>query len=236
MRARLLGELVGVSPHLLRGVETLLLGDAVLRVVATHHAVGPVEDLVPVLDRHTHQLGDDDERELGGAQRDEVAFALRQRLPDDVVARLLDALLEPGDHPGSETAVHQLAGSGVVGRVLVEHEQTLVVDLLLRVLVEHRRLLVRREQLGVAGHVDHVRVPGEGPVALGELRIVVPEDRLLGPQPLQLGVRDAGLGVLIHVIEVDLVALRHSSAPFFSATRLGTSLPGGRTSSNLARI
>ena len=166
---------------------------------------------MPVLDRHTHQLGDDDERQLRRAQRDEVALALGQGLLDDVVTGLLDAFLEPRDHSWREAAVDQLTRPGVLGRVLVEHEHSLLVDLLLRVLVEHRRLLVRREQLGIAGDVDHVGVPRQRPIAVRQLRVVVPEDRRLLTEPLELLVGHTGLGVLVQVVDVD-VQIGHQTA------------------------
>ena len=116
----------------------LFRSHAVLRVIRADHAVGPVEDLVPVLERHAHEVSNQDQRQLGRAQRDEVALTLLYRVVDDLAADLVDALLELADHARGEAAVDEAAGAGVLRRVLVEHQQPQLVELLLRELADQR--------------------------------------------------------------------------------------------------
>src|SRR5436305_652117 len=110
----LLRELVRVHEHLHGRAVCLFRSHAVLRVIRADHAVGPVEDLVPVLERHAHEVSNQDQRQLGRAQRDEVALTLLYRVVDDLAADLVDALLELTDHSRSEATVDQAACPGVV--------------------------------------------------------------------------------------------------------------------------
>ena len=119
----LLGQLLGVHEHLDLGLEHLLVGHRVLRVLGADHAVAPLEDLVAVVAGHADELGDHLERELGGDLDDEVHLvALRHRRVEHLIGELADVRLELPDHPRGEAAVHQLAVPGVVRRVHQQHE------------------------------------------------------------------------------------------------------------------
>ena len=139
----LLRELGGVRVQLHRRVLRHLLGDAVLGVVGPDHAVAPVEQLVAVLLRDAHEVGDHLERELGRDVDDEVALAALGHPVDDVGGALAHRRLELADHPRREALVDEPAVAGVQRRVHVEHEQPLLLEVRL-VGVPHEHEPLRR--------------------------------------------------------------------------------------------
>ena len=144
-----------------------------VRVLAGEHRVGPVEQLLAVLLRHADQVRDGLQRQLGGQLLDEVARAPRGRLLDDPVGPLGHDVLERADRPGREAAGDDVAGAGVLGRVLVEQDHPLQLDVLaldLAAVADDRAVLGRRPVLAVLGDRRDVRVLGHRPVAGAGLR------------------------------------------------------------------
>ena len=68
-------QLHGVPDQLGGRLQRVVVGELGV-VVAADHLVGPVEELVAVLQRHAEQLGDGQQRQLAGDLQDEVAGAL----------------------------------------------------------------------------------------------------------------------------------------------------------------
>jgi hypothetical protein len=107
--------------------ERLLSGfhpGRVLGVVArADQRVAPREDLVAILGGYAGELADDDQRKLGRNLRDEVAFALRSDVIEDLRDDIVDLLLERRDHPWVEALADEIPQTSVAGRVhIYEHE------------------------------------------------------------------------------------------------------------------
>ena len=139
--------------------------DLVLGVVGSDHAVGPVEDLAPVLLGHAQQLGDDEEREFGRDLLDEVGGAALAHRIDDAVGVSDDLRFQVAHDFRGEAFVDQPAVAGVHGRVHVQHHHLLLDQLLVVHVGEEGRALGRGEVLPVPVDGDAVVVAGHGPEA-----------------------------------------------------------------------
>ncbi len=178
-------HLLGVAVHLhgrLAGVDA---GQLVLGVLRADHAVRPVEDHAAVLLGDAEELGDDEQRELGGDLLDEVGPAALAHGVDDPVRVADDLLLEVPHHFGGEALVDEPPVAGVHRRVHVDHHQLLLGQLVVVHLVEQGAPPGRGELLPVAVDVHAVVVAGDGPEpAAGGGRLGVPEG---GRFPAELG-------------------------------------------------
>ena len=114
------GQGVGVGVQLSGRSPVVVTG--VLGVVDADHLVRPVEELLSVLLRDAHNLGDGLEGEFRGYVDHEVTFAVLDHLVDDEGGPVAEVLLEESDHPRGEPSVHQLAVPGVLGRVGGQHK------------------------------------------------------------------------------------------------------------------
>ena len=175
--APLFRELVRVHEHLDRRLLDLLLADRVLGILAADHPVAPLEELVPIFERHAEHLGDHLQRQLGGDVDDEVAIALFERRVEDLRHHLADVRAERVDHARRESAVDQRAVARVIGRVHREHHAALrgQVGRGLGVLERDHAAARLLGGIGdaVAADFDHVVVardhPEAGPAGLGML-------------------------------------------------------------------
>ena len=170
---------VGVQLHrrLLRG----LLSRLVLRVLAADHPVRPVEHPVPVLVGNAQELGDDDQRELGGHVGDEVGGALFDDRVDDQVGGGVDPVVELVDHLRGEPLVDQPAIPGVEGWVHVEHQQLLLREVVVGQVPDEGGLLGRREVLVVSVHLGAIGMGGHRPEP-GAVGLLLPPHRGVLPQ------------------------------------------------------
>ena len=184
-------EPVGVLEHLQLRLLCGREAGAQVGVVRADEQVRPPEELVAVLLRDPHQVGDDDERQLCRAQGDEVTLASGEGFVDDALARLLHCAHEGCCGARGEPAVDEGTQPGVFGRVHVEHHQPLGLQHALVGFAEQRQSFTGGEHLGVAGDRDDVGVPGHGPEAFGELRVRVAVDGGLAAQPGEGRVGDA---------------------------------------------
>lgn len=164
------GHVHGVREDLGGGLRPDLGGDGELGIVVPDHLVGPVEDLGAVVLGYADQLGDGLQGQLRGDGRDEVEGAvLGAGALDDRRGPVAQPLLQRPDGPGREPALHDLPYAGVLGRIHVQQDEPLSVDRIpFDVLVEpdDRGVEVGGEDLGVGGHVLHIRVAGHRPVPL----------------------------------------------------------------------
>ena len=71
-----------------------------LGILVADHLIGPVEQLLAVFLRHTHQPGDGLQRQLTRHLFDEVAGALGRRGLDDAPRALGEVVAQPLDRPG----------------------------------------------------------------------------------------------------------------------------------------
>ena len=198
--------------------------DLVLGVVRADHAVGPVEDLAPVLLGHPEQLGDDQERQLGRDLLDEVGCAALAHRVDDAVRIPDDLLLQVAHQLRGEPLVDQAAVPGVHGRVHVQHHHALLRQLIVVHVGEEGRVLGRGEALPVPVHRDAVVVVGDGPEATPVGRLLgVPVHRGFGPEPPEPLVGDAGH----EVAPVDEVDLFETHGPPFSLEPAQPAQPAG---------
>ena len=179
------GQLLRVAVDLHGRLAGVRVRDLVLGVLGADHAVGPVEDHAAVLLGHAEELGDDEERELGGHLLDEVGRAPLADRVDDPVGVPDDLLFQVAHHLGGEALVDQPAVARVHGRVHVDHHELLLRQLVVVHLVEQRAPPRRGVVLPVAVDVDTVVVAGDGPeAAAGRHLLGVPVD---GRLPAQLG-------------------------------------------------
>ena len=139
----------------------------VLRVVAADQLVRPLEHESTVFLRDAHDLGDRLQRQLRRDVGDEVRGATLDHVVDDDRRAVTEVLLEQTDHPRREPLVHQQAVARVLGRIHVQHHHAASVGATpVGVVVPDRRAAeLRREQLGVAVHVDEVTVLHDIPEA-----------------------------------------------------------------------
>jgi hypothetical protein len=93
---------------------------AVGSFLVSDHLVRPVEELLAVLLRHTHQPGDRLQRKFTRHLLDEVTRALRRGLLNDVVRTLAKFFAQGFDGARGECARDDLAQVRVVRGVLVE--------------------------------------------------------------------------------------------------------------------
>ncbi len=204
-------ELLGIHEHLDLRLHHALFGDGVFRVLATDHAIRPVEQPVTVFGRHTQELGDGLERELGGDLDHEVAFtAFVEDAVDDHAALLAHVILERSDHPRRESSIHQLPVPGVIRRIHREHEVARTTELLgallagLVELLDHHHTatrLVGRRRFPVAVEGRDVLVGRDHPEARA-VRFVVMVDRCVLAQVREPLVRNAA-GEDVAAQEVD---------------------------------
>src|SRR5699024_6035397 len=117
---------------------------------------------------------------------------------DDVLGTLGQRAAQPGDRPRGEPARDDAAQLGVLGRVLVEQDVALQLDVLARQVVgepDDRRVLPRRVGRVVTGDLADQVVAGDRPVAVvveaadAGLLVHPPHRRVL-TQLRELGVRD----------------------------------------------
>ena len=96
------------------------------RVEGGRRGGAPAQEVLPPLDGHPEQVGDDEDRQLGGVGVDEVdgAAAEFQRVEQGVGGPLHDGL-EGGGGARGERPAHQPAEAGVVGRVDDQHGRRL---------------------------------------------------------------------------------------------------------------
>ncbi|GGR15056.1 hypothetical protein GCM10010282_04150 [Streptomyces roseolus] len=165
----------------------------------------PVEDPGAVLLGDADEFGDGLERQFDGDLGDEADAVVGAfggggpRLLGDRAGAGARGGLQAADGARGEAALDDLADPGVLGRVHVEHDQLLDVDLLASdalVEADDRGVLLGGEQLGVRGDVLDVGVAGDGPAPLvveagGAARLGTPPDRGGAPQLRELGERDA---------------------------------------------
>ncbi len=110
--------------------------------------------------------------------------------------------------------------AGVERRIHVEHEQSLLLDLFLGHVPDERRLLGRREVLGVAVHRHAVVVLGHGPEA-GTVGLLVPVDRVLLTES-----REPLVGNLRHEVGRVAESISLRSTRSSSAAPVGLGWPG----------
>ncbi len=187
-------QLHGVPHHFARRGQRVVVRE--LRVVASDHLVGPVEQLATVFRRNPEQAGDRLQRQLGGHLKDEVARALLGCALCDLLRTLTKVGPQPLDGARSEAAGDDLAQPAVFGVVHHDHRRPAGFDLALRLIfrvARHDGLLGRREDVGAQRDLADVAVLGHHPVAavaepalIG--RLLIPPDRR----------RAAQLGQLLH--------------------------------------
>ena len=152
-------------------------------IVATDHAVGPVEDLAAVLDRNTDHLGDRLQRQLRREILDELSVALFAHLVDDRVGAVLEVVLQQADHPRGEPSRHDAAEASVLRSVEFDH-QALVHGLrhgVVEVRLVHLGAAgVRREEIGLTVDLFQVGLTGDGPVARPLIALVDPVHAWVG--------------------------------------------------------
>ena len=213
---RLRGELVHVGVELEERRPLVVAG--VLGIVRADHLVRPLEEQMPVLLRHAHDVGDRLQGQFGGELLDEVAAARLDDAVDDHARAVAQVLLDQADHARGEALVDQLAVAGVLGRIGVEHQDArgcrtapsftgrspmsnmFVPPSLGRVRL---RVAVDLDQIGMLDDVPEA-APG---------REVVPGHRILGAQPAKPLVMLTALES-IHVQQVDTRPLSSSATPF----------------------
>jgi len=168
----------------------------VLRIVIADHLVRPGEDLAPVFLRYPQQFGDRLQWKLGGHVGDEVPGAVRHGHPDDPFRTRRQRLAQAADRPRRETPRDDPAQLGVLRWVDVEQDEPLHIKRLrgdgLRV-ADDRSLLLARVEVAGAGHLQHVRMPGDHPVP-----VVVEAGCAPGLRVPPDGRGAAQLGELIH--------------------------------------
>ena len=181
--AALLGHLHRVHDQFGRGHRRIDVG--VLGILAARHLVGPAEQLVAVVLRHTEQTGDGLQRQLARHLLDEVAGTFGRGGLRDVLRALVQFVLQAPDRPRGESAGDDLAQPGVVRGVHVEHDVALQVDRLALHVVgkaRDRTVLPAGEDVAAPRHLLDVGVLGDHPVAavveaaLAD-RLLVPPDR-----------------------------------------------------------
>ena len=148
----------------LRGIDVGVFG-----IRAAGHLVGPAEQLVAVLLRHTQQAGDGLQRKLARHLLDEVTGARGRRALGDVLGALGEFLLQPADRARGEAAGDDFAQPGVVRSVHVEHDAALHFDSLARHLLRPCRdgaVLPVGEDVAATRHLLDVGVLAEKPVAV----------------------------------------------------------------------
>ena len=207
-----------LARHRRAGRRVELGRGGVVGVLVADDPVGPVEQQPAVLLGHAEDVGQGQQRHIGGDVLGEVALPARtgEGPVADGPGVAADAVLEPGHRPGRERPAEQAAQPGVLGRVHVEHHPADVAQRLRRGRVPDLGRAERGgEQLRPAQHRLHLGVPEHqpepgafGPAEYGDLRH--PGDRGRPAQPGQrlerhpghvggrveddLGVRPAGSG------------------------------------------
>ena len=89
----------------------------VVGTLARHHRVGPVRELLAVLDGEAEHLRDDDQRQRLGDVVDEVALTARRDVVDELARELADVVHQLGDARRREAAADEPALPRVLGVV-----------------------------------------------------------------------------------------------------------------------
>ncbi|CAB4323753.1 unannotated protein [freshwater metagenome] len=181
-----LGQFIDVHEQFGRCGGAVFVGE--LGIVDADHAVRPVEQHHAVFLRHTHDLGDGLQWQLGSDIDDEVARSSLDDVVNDENGSVLEILLDKTDHARGETLVDEQAITRVLRRVHVEHHQAAGIA------ARSSREFVRGEdgdaagfggvQAGVAVDRDQILVLHDVPEALGT-RIVVPTHRRFSAQSVE---------------------------------------------------
>ena len=141
-------QLHGVPHHFAGRGQRIVVRE--LRIVASDHLVGPVEQLAPVFRRHPEQAGDGLQWQLGGHLKDEIARALRCGALCDALRTLTKVGPQPLDGARREAAGDDLAQPAVFGVVHHDHRRPAGLDLALRQIfgvARHDGFLGRREEV-----------------------------------------------------------------------------------------
>ena len=157
-----------------------------LGILVAGHLIGPAEQLVALLLRHTEQSGDHLEGQLTRHLLDEVAMPLRRSGLDDVLRALGEFITKTFHRTWGEPTRDDAAQAIVVLAVHVEQDDALHVDVFaLDVIGELRNGGIRPGVIDVAAarHLLDVFVPGDHPVtaviepALADLLLAPPDRR-----------------------------------------------------------
>ena len=157
-----------------------------------------------VIPWHAEDVGQDEQRHLGGDVLQEVDLALLADGIDNGTCMRLDGRLElTAEHLGREGAIDDLAQFGVLRRVHVEHHPAQDRHIRWLRVAQEAGSQPGRELVGVSGDMRDLGMPEHRPEAgpAGErarLGFVDPDDRRLAPHLREQAVRNAvleGVGV-----------------------------------------
>ena len=183
-----LRQLHRVPDQLARGAQRVVFRE--LGVVPADHLVGPVEQLVAVLQRNSEKPGDGLQRQFARYLKDEVTGELAGGLGGDALCPLVEVGAEPLDCAWRESAGDDLTQPGVLGVVHHQHGELGRLDLSLdvhcRVEVGYDGLGRRREHVTAQRHLADVAVLADDPeAAVAEAAhvgwLLVPPDRRRPP-------------------------------------------------------
>ena len=204
MRALLLSPRAGIREHLReRGDERFRVA-SVFGVVESDEPVRPAVEQVAVIPWDAEDVGQDEQRHLGGDVLQEVDLSLLADGIDNGARMRLDGRLElTAEHLGREGAIDDLAQLGVLRRVHVEHHPAQDRHIRRLRVAQEAGSQPRRELVGVSGDMRDLGMPEHRPEAgpAGErarLGFVDPDDRRLAPHLREQAVRNAvleGVGV-----------------------------------------
>ena len=182
------GQLHRVHDQFHRRVAFVVVRE--LRIVVGDHLVGPVEELLAVLQRDADQSGDGLQRQFARHLLDEVARAFGGGALGDVLGALVEVVTQPLDGPRREAARDDLAQMRVVRCVHVQQDELAGLDLLSGGAVGiagQRGLLETGEDVAALGDLLDVLVLGHHPVAAvvepaDAVGLLVPPDRRAAAQ------------------------------------------------------
>ena len=166
MRALLLSPRAGIREHLReRGDERFRVAP-VFGVVESDEPVRPAVEQVAVIPWHAEDVGQDEQRHLGGDVLQEVDLSLLADGIDNGAGMRLDGRLElTAEHLGREGAIDDLAQFGVLRRVHVEHHPAQDRHIRRLRVAQEAGSQPGRELVGVSGDMRDLGMPEHRPEA-----------------------------------------------------------------------